>query len=140
MHFVGMSVVSFDNRRVSYRVDLTITSLVVVIVMCYGGIYICAQDRAFTIEKVDTIDAFIRGASEMSIEEMKKMRSSKYILIMALFYKAERLIIGGMFTGCGVCVMHYLGMMAMIVEGVDMPAFNPGIVAASALIAMVSKI
>eukprot|EP00596_Hydrurales_sp_CCMP1899_P005943 CAMPEP_0119053972 /NCGR_PEP_ID=MMETSP1177-20130426/74765_1 /TAXON_ID=2985 /ORGANISM="Ochromonas sp, Strain CCMP1899" /LENGTH=213 /DNA_ID=CAMNT_0007034065 /DNA_START=705 /DNA_END=1347 /DNA_ORIENTATION=+ len=76
----------------------------------------------------------------MSIVEIKAMRSSQYVLLMALFYKPWRLIAGGIVTGAGISVMHYLGVMAMIVEDTEMPKFNAGIVTASVLISIVAAI
>ena len=76
MHFVGMSAVSFVDpdgvaMTVHYRVDLTMTSLVIVIILCYIGIYMCSHDAAFVMDNVDTVDAFIAQASKMSINRIR---------------------------------------------------------------------
>jgi NO-binding membrane sensor protein with MHYT domain len=112
-YFVGMSAVFYtlDGHRidVKYRLDYTLVSLIVVIILCYVGIHICATDVAFTMDKFDTIDEFVRIASDMTIKEIKNMKSKKYVLFLALFQSIHKLVLGGTITALGVCVMHYLG-------------------------------
>lgn len=141
MHFVGMSSVSFvdsdgNSVDVRYRKDYTLLSLVAAIIFCYAGIHICSTDAAFKIDRVDTMDEFIRGAALMSIPEIKNMHSASYIMISALFKGIHRLVIGGFVTAAGVCIMHYLGMSAIITDAKI--EYDVGIVAASVLIAMIA--
>ena len=141
MHFVGMSSIAFEDSNgnpvpVRYRKDLTALSLIVVIILCYAGIYICSKDSAFVIEKVDTIEEFVRDAAHMSIAEIKTMRSATYIMILALFKDVHRLVIGGFITAFGVCVMHYLGIAATVTDAKI--EYDIGVVAASILIAIVA--
>ena len=67
MHLVGMSAVSFTDpdgnpMTLRYRYDYTIISLIVILVLCFAGIYLCAIDPAYIIDKNDTIDSFIANA------------------------------------------------------------------------------
>ena len=73
-HFVGMSAVSFtdpdDNAMIlRYRYDYTIISLVVILLLCFAGIYLCAIDPAYIIDKNDTIDNFIANAGKPSLSK-----------------------------------------------------------------------
>jgi NO-binding membrane sensor protein with MHYT domain len=50
MHFVAMSSEDWytpSGKRIyiRYRIDYTIVSLIVPIILCYCGIYICSKDR-----------------------------------------------------------------------------------------------
>ena len=143
MHFVGMSAVSFVDpdgvaMTVHYRVDLTMTSLVIVIILCYIGIYMCSHDAAFVMDNVDTVDAFIAQASKMSISEMRKMRSKNRILFMALFQDLWKVILGALIMALGVCLMHYLGMMSIVIDKNVVLRWDPYLIATSVLIAIVS--
>ena len=141
MHFVGMSSIAFEDSNgnhvpVRYRKDLTALSLIVVTILCYAGIYVCSKDSAFVIEKVDTMEEFVRNAGQMSIAEMKSMHSATYIMLLALFKDIHRLVIGGFITAIGVCVMHYLGIAATVTDA--RIEYDIGIVAASVLIAIIA--
>jgi NO-binding membrane sensor protein with MHYT domain len=122
---------------VKYRVDYTIVSLLVVIILSYVGIRFCANDPAFTMDRVDTLDNFVTRASRFSIKEIRKMKSANYILFLALFQSLNKIIVGGAITALGVCIMHYLGMMAIVIDA-DIE-WNPGIVAASVIIAVMAE-
>lgn len=142
MHFVGMAAVSFHSPDdvplpVYYRYDYTLVSLAVVIILCYAGIYICSRDAAFMIDKIDTIDAFIENTRNLSITEIRKIKTSAtMVMILALTKSPLSLLLGGVVTATGVCVMHYLGMNAIIVDAEVV--WEPGIVAASVIIAIVA--
>jgi hypothetical protein len=95
MHFVAMSSVNWytpDGERiyVRYRIDYTIVSLVIPIILCYCGIYICSKDTAFTEEKSDVLGEFVKKAENMSIQELKMMKSANYVLSIALFRSLHR--------------------------------------------------
>ena len=144
MHFVGMTTVGFDHSSstgqqvmLSYRKDYTYTSLVVVIIMCYIGIYISSRDNFFTNDKHDVLDAHVHEIRKLSISEIQQMKTSSCrVLGRALFRNMTDILLGGIVTGAGVCVMHYLGMMAVVVDA-DIE-WNAGIVAASVLIAIIA--
>ena len=142
MHFVGMAAVSFHGPDgiplpLSYRYDFTFVSLAVVIILCYAGIYICSRDAAFMIDKIDTIDAFIENTRSLSIAEIRKVKTSAtMVMILALTKSPLSLLIGGVVTASGVCVMHYIGMSAVVLDAELV--WEPGIVAASVLIAIVA--
>eukprot|EP00596_Hydrurales_sp_CCMP1899_P000980 CAMPEP_0119049768 /NCGR_PEP_ID=MMETSP1177-20130426/66246_1 /TAXON_ID=2985 /ORGANISM="Ochromonas sp, Strain CCMP1899" /LENGTH=294 /DNA_ID=CAMNT_0007027379 /DNA_START=577 /DNA_END=1461 /DNA_ORIENTATION=- len=70
----------------------------------------------------------------MSIQEIRNMKSANEIMFIALFQSLHKLVIGGVITALGVCIMHYLGMMAIVIDAEI--EWNIGIVIASVLIAL----
>jgi hypothetical protein len=56
---------------VKYRIDYTLVSLIVVIILSYVGIQTCATDAAFIMDRISTIDEFVRKANDMSIQEIR---------------------------------------------------------------------
>jgi NO-binding membrane sensor protein with MHYT domain len=97
MHFVAMSSVTIfkpdgSPMEIRYRIDYTLVSLVIVIILVYCGIHICSRDKAFIEEKTDVMGEFIKSASNMSIQELKSMKSANYVLYIALFRSLHRYI------------------------------------------------
>lgn len=142
MHFVAMGSVTMFNPidgtelEVRYRYDYTLISLVVVIFLCYVGLLIGSHDRAFTKDKSDAVDKFIKDARALSIAEIRKIKNVRTVLLSNLLNGLEKLVLAGVIAAAGVCVMHYLGMEAMVFDGNI--SWNAGIIAASVLIAIVA--
>ena len=142
MHFVGMSAVSLTNADgqklpIKFRVDLTITSLIAVLVFTALGLWIGGRDKAFVQDHQDIVDSFVDSMRRKSIAEIRNIKKRKNVLLIeALFRNMPPLLIGGVFVASGVCVMHYIGMLAMVFDGYM--EWNAGIVAASCLIALVA--
>lgn len=142
MHFIGMSAVTLytpDGTRqlpVRFRVDLTITSLIVVLVLTFLGLYIGSADKAFIHDRRDVVDSFIADVKSQSIEKIKKIKHKNLVLGEALFKNLPPLIFGGFLIASGVCVMHFVGMQAMEFEG--HMEWDQGIVATAVLIALVA--
>jgi NO-binding membrane sensor protein with MHYT domain len=57
-------------------------------------------------------------------------------MLLALVKNPVTLVVGGVVTASGVCVMHYLGLQAVVLDAVIV--WNSGIVAASVIIAIVA--
>ena len=141
MHFVGMSAVTLSNEDgqklpIKFRVDLTITSLIAVLVFTALGLWIGGRDKAFVQDHQDIVDSFVESLRRKSITEIRNMKHKNVLLREALFRNMLPLLIGGFFIGSGVCIMHYIGMLAMVFDGYM--EWNAGIVAASCLIALVA--
>jgi NO-binding membrane sensor protein with MHYT domain len=114
MHFVGMSAMSLKDPygrsvEVNYRIDLTLTSLAVVILLCFCGIYVSSRDKVYVSDNEDTVDAFIKDATNMTIQELRAMRHKNYVLFITLFKNMKGIVLGGIINAAGVCVMHYIG-------------------------------
>ena len=141
MHFIGMSAITIydDNHDVipfQFRIDLTIVSLIAVIVFTLFGFWIGTIDRAFVVDKLDYVDSFIEQMRQMPIQDIRKMKHRNFVIGSALFRNMRPLLLGGILIASGVCIMHYVGMLAIVFEGTM--RWNPGIVAASCLIALVA--
>ena len=139
MHFVGMATISFADHgiEIRYRLDLTIISLIVAISFSLAGIQICSKDAAFKITRIDTMDEFIKKAAKMTITEMKMMKSANFIMVTALFQSTHRILIGGIIVAIGVCIMHYLGMAAIVTDA--RVEYDVGVVISSILLAIVAS-
>jgi NO-binding membrane sensor protein with MHYT domain len=122
--------------EIRYRYDYTLISLVVVIFLCYVGLLIGSHDRAFTKDKSDAVDKFIKDARALSIAEIRKIKNVRTVLLSNLLNGVEKLILAGVIAASGVCVMHYLGMEAMVFDGKI--TWNGGVIAASVIIAIVA--
>jgi NO-binding membrane sensor protein with MHYT domain len=143
MHFVAMDSVNWytpngTKMKIRYRIDYTIVSLFIPIFLAYIGIYICSKDKAFTEERSDVLGEFVKNAEQMSIQELKAMKSANYVLSIALFRSLHRIIIGGVVTALGVSIMHFLGMSAIVTDAKI--EWNGGVVFSSVLVASVASV
>lgn len=139
MHFVGMGAFKLlDKDRhlvpISYRLDYTLISLVAVILMCFVGLFISSRDRRFTQDKVDAVNTMIEELKAATIKEIRHLEKKHTFYAKNLLKNPLPLVIAGLFTAGGVCIMHYLGMAAMVIEGHI--NWNVGIIAASVIIAI----
>ena len=78
----------------------------------------------------------MHDARNMTIEEIRKIKNVRIFILSTLFKGLQRLVVCGITTASGVCVMHYIGMSAMVFDGYI--EWNQGIVAASVLIAIIA--
>jgi NO-binding membrane sensor protein with MHYT domain len=116
MHFVGMAALSLQNNdngnmlTMRYRLDTTIASFIVVIVFCYAGIWIALLDKLYAHNITDAVHDFIEDGHTQPWNDTKlRAHVKEYFLASTLFQKLEYLVAGGMVTGSGVIIMHYLG-------------------------------
>jgi NO-binding membrane sensor protein with MHYT domain len=96
MHFIAMLGFTIPGQTIYYNVPVTILSLLVAVVIVYGGLLIVGF-----------------GAGRYG-----------------------PLMLGGVITGVGVALMHYLGMAAMRMQG--SVSYNPGLFVLSVVIAIVA--
>jgi NO-binding membrane sensor protein with MHYT domain len=87
-------------------------------------------------DKNDAINKFMSDARNMTIEEIRRIKNVRIFILSTLFKGLQRLVLCGFTTAAGVCVMHYVGMEAMVFDGKI--EWNHGIVAASVLIAIIA--
>jgi hypothetical protein len=101
-----------------------------------AGVYISSVDDLFTKDRTDAIADFYEKSHALSIQAARKQ--GKYAFLRAtLFHNVSPLCWAGLCTGLGVCVMHYIGMVAMQFNGSII--WNKGIIAASVLIAIIAS-
>jgi NO-binding membrane sensor protein with MHYT domain len=140
MHFTGMTALRIEDgngERVTldYNSGVTIISLLVAVIFVYIGLYISSRDRVFTKDKEELFRMLMADAQNHSLKSLKD-KSTLYRL--AVLKGLSPLAIGGMVTGAGVCVMHYIGMMALTAPVTI--KWNPGLVVLSVIIAVVASI
>eukprot|EP01036_Dinobryon_divergens_P041998 gene41998-55732_t len=138
MHFIGMGALIIEVTSTGeiipfkYDIGLTVASLISVIVCVYIGLVIASRDRVFE-KDADTVgEMLVSDAQGLS---MKQIKDKSALRNLAVFKGLQPLALGGLVTGAGVCIMHYIGMMAQD-TGLSM-SWNAGIVFASVMIAVV---
>lgn len=138
MHFVGMSSIDFEDSKgneIRIRFDFvqSLISLVTSVVCVYVGLYISSRDKMFSRDREEIFQLII---AEGKRDTMDDVRSKHYVMKVALFRGTGPLLLGGTIAGGGACIMHYVGQLAM--RGTLNIELDPGIVAASVLIAMLA--
>jgi NO-binding membrane sensor protein with MHYT domain len=138
MHFIGMSAVDFKDQEgnvIAFRFDMvkSFLSMMSSIVFVFVGLHISSRDKMFCREKEEIFELIL---AEGKADSLDMVRQKHYLVKVALFRGTGRLILGGIIAGGGVCIMHYIGMLAMTA---DMNVhWNGGVVFASVLIAVVA--
>ena len=138
MHFVGMSAIKFHDSEhndiaVTYDIFETLISLITCVICVYGGLYISSRDKMFSRDKEEIFKLIVEEGKN---DSMAAVKSKHYLMKVALFRGIGPLVCGGVIAGGGVCIMHYLGMLAVHADVTI--HWNVGIVAASVLIAVVA--
>lgn len=139
MHFVGMAACIPRNIQtnktvdVNFNVAITMISLLIAVLTISCGILIASQDRLFAKSKFEILEMFVSDTQKMNMAQIRKAKDWMIIRIMST-KSLDKLIVGGIIAGGGVCAMHYLGMEAIEFDG--RIKWNAGIVAASILIAI----
>ena len=134
MHFVGMGALSLKTPdgievNVKYNLGLTILSFVCAVVCVYWAMYVSTRDTIFILSKDEICKLIARETKDM------KTARNKYILVKHfLLRNLTPIVLSGFIAALGVCLMHYIGMMAMECDAVII--WNPGVVAASVLVAV----
>jgi NO-binding membrane sensor protein with MHYT domain len=142
MHFIGMSALELkmpDGEAVEfrYRIDLTVTSLVCVLILSYLGLLVAASDSRNLIDHNAIVAEFVKEAEDFSADEPLQVSASRlYKMAKTLLSDPWRIIVGGILMGSGVCVMHYLGMKAIVINGII--NWNYGVIMASVVIALLA--
>ena len=142
MHFIGMGAISLhnpenidDDLKVKFDTGLTVSSLIAPIFCLYVGLFIATNDRVFVRDSMEFGELLMADARRFSIKDAK---SKSKLRMLALFKGLTPIIIGGILTGAGVCVMHFVGMTAMVCDATM--SWDIGIVAASVVIAVVVSV
>jgi len=138
MHFVGMSSVELSDSdgkivQVNYDVIESLLSMMACVICVYVGLYISSRDKMFCRDKEEIFQLIVEEGKK---DSMDAVRSKHYLIKVALFRGTGPLLLGGVIAGGGVCIMHYIGMIA--IQGKLKIHWNAGIVAASVVIAVVA--
>ena len=135
MHFIGMTALVLKRSNgevvpIYYSIVPTILSLLAAICGVNIAVYICSLDRVFTKTKEEVLDMLVEDARKAGT----KITSKFSMMLLALLKGIFVLIFGGATLAAGVCIMHYVGMVAMKFPGYM--KWNIGIVVLSVVIAM----
>lgn len=140
MHFIGMhALMLYDEQgtvmEMKYNVTLSVLSFICVLFTTFAGMTTASYDVMFSKNKQEILEQLISDTKKLSMNEIRRIDYKKMLIIIST-KRLGRLLLGGVITGGGVSVMHYLGMVAMIFDG--RIVWNPAIVFASVLVAIVA--
>jgi NO-binding membrane sensor protein with MHYT domain len=115
MHFVGLAGHILKDEsdvvlHVTFDVIESFLSLITCIVFVYVGLYISSRDKMFCRDKEEILKLIVADSKQ---DSLGAVRSKNYIMKVALFRGVGPLLLGGVITGGGFCIMHYVGMLAM---------------------------
>ena len=140
MHFIGMAAMRSadadgDGARITlyFNIPITIASLVVAILATSLGFFVLSKDRLFAKKKAEILEMFADDLKHLSISQLKRIKNYT-ILRLTLVKEMQYVIGGGILTGSGVVIMHYVGMSAVRFHGTI--EWNWGIIVASIIIAI----
>jgi len=138
MHFIGMSAIKLqdsngNNIEINYDIIKSLLSMVACVICVYVGLYISSRDKMFCRDKEEIFQLIIEEGKK---DSMDAVRSKHYLIKVALFRGTGPLLLGGIIAGGGVCIMHYIGMIA--IHAAVTVHWDVGIVAASVVIAVVA--
>lgn len=140
MHFIGMhALMLYDEQgtmmEMKYNVTLSVLSFICVLFTTFVGMTTASYDVMFSKNKQEILEQLISDTKKLSMNEIRRIDYKKMLIIIST-KRLGRLLLGGVITGGGVSVMHYLGMVAMIFDGRII--WNPAIVFASVLVAIIA--
>lgn len=134
MHFAGMSAMTLSsdqgNVPIKFNVILTAVSFAAALVSVYAGLYICSLDRIFSRDREEIFDMLLH---EMTVMNIQNQNSTRQMWAKALLQGVVPIMTGGTVAAAGLCIMHYVGMMA--IEANVIIEWNAGMVVASVLFA-----
>jgi NO-binding membrane sensor protein with MHYT domain len=141
MHFIGMhALMVYDQTghimHMTYNVALSVLSFICVLFTTFVGMTTASYDVMFSKDKQEILEQLISDTKNLSMHEIRKIDYKKLLLIIST-KRLGRLIFGGVITGSGVSIMHYIGMVAMVFDG--RIVWNPFIVFLSVIIAIVAS-
>jgi NO-binding membrane sensor protein with MHYT domain len=142
MHFIGMGAMIVQDQHghkvdVYFDIPITIASLLVAILTAMVGIYILSFDRLFAKSQQELFDMFVDDLKHLPFDVVRRSKSMA-ILQLITTKSMGYVVIGGIVTAVGVCVMHYVGMSAMTIEG--RIEWDAGIVSSSVFVALFAAV
>ncbi len=146
MHFVGMSSMSLkkpdgSDVAIQFAVIPTLISLFVVVLLASAGLYVSSFDDMFAKTKHEIVELSMSqlkaSKQKMTAQQIRKISNRQMIMIITS-HSLYKLLLGGLFAGTGVSVMHYLGMWAIAIPEVTV-VWDIGIIAVSILIALIAS-
>lgn len=136
MHFIGMEALTLKTKTgvvvpIDFDIGLTVISFFSAIICAYVGFCVSVRDNLFTLDGEEIVDVLIK-----EVRGLQSVKDRNKVLQHMLLTGLVPLVLGGICTACGVCVMHYIGMLAMRTDAVMV--WNGGIVTVSCIIAIIA--
>lgn len=127
-----------NGKPVHIRFDIgyTILSMVLAVLFTLAGFYISSLDVVFTKTKKQIVELFVEDAGGLSMKDIKHFTHFQMLLMMATHFPSK-LLYGGICTGSGLVLAHYVGMAAMRFPGVI--EWNTGVITASIIVAILAS-
>jgi NO-binding membrane sensor protein with MHYT domain len=142
MHFVGMGALTLKNNSKGeimnqyFDVILTVLSLMSSLIAVFLGNYIASFDNFYRKEPHEIFALIVdRGTQRLSLGNMQ---NPHVLWALTLFSDLQLILLGGVITGFGVCLMHYVGMMSMTMNMAI--TWDASLVVASIIVACVASI
>jgi NO-binding membrane sensor protein with MHYT domain len=140
MHAAGLSSLKLykgdEEIPIRYNAVIIVLAAIQSVFQTYIGLLLASTDTCFNKTRKEIFDKFIaRTSATHTLEEIKKM-STWQIFFIVCTHSQERLTVGGLFAGAGIAVMHFVMVHSMEFQGTI--EYNPGIVAAAVLFAMLN--
>jgi len=142
MHFVSMSALILTDHDTNEKLEIkfnfavSLISLVCCVVTVVLGALVSSYDRLFAKSKKEILEMFVEESKRLSLKQIRQLKDTMIIKIMCT-KDLKYLLTGGLISGSGICIMHYIGVAAMEYDGY--PKWNAGIMAASVLVAMIAS-
>ena len=141
MHQIGMQGMRLERNNgekimMQYDIGYLMISLVAVLLTTYAGLWIASKDKMFTYDEAEHVNKYVVEIRTKKISEISKIDSKMKFILKTLFKDISWIVLGGIVTGAGVCVMHYIGLTSIVMDGYV--EYQPGVVFASVLIAAVT--
>jgi NO-binding membrane sensor protein with MHYT domain len=121
MQIIGNNAISLTDSdgnilKNRYRLDFLLVSLVVVILCAKIGLFVCVRDEVYAMNKVETLEIYIRDCNNMTIGEMKQNKSRNSVVFRTLFKGISSLLTGGVFYAIALLVGSYLSVLSLVID------------------------
>lgn len=121
MDIIGLSAISLidpygNEVSVRFRLDFLVVSLIAVILFCRIGIIVATRDEVYAMNKVETLEVFIRDSNNMTIGEMKNTKNRNSVIFRTLFKGISNLVIGSLGFGAALIIGSYVTITSLIID------------------------
>eukprot|EP00602_Paraphysomonas_sp_CaronLab_P013645 CAMPEP_0185041404 /NCGR_PEP_ID=MMETSP1103-20130426/40640_1 /TAXON_ID=36769 /ORGANISM="Paraphysomonas bandaiensis, Strain Caron Lab Isolate" /LENGTH=317 /DNA_ID=CAMNT_0027581111 /DNA_START=76 /DNA_END=1026 /DNA_ORIENTATION=+ len=136
---VGMNslVLKFDGRVVSVRYDIGVLLIALIcgVLMTFMGLFVATMDKLYLKERNEIVTTLMKTCASMTIGRLQ----NKWVLWQVIMlHNTKHIVMGGLLTGAGTCVVHYLLMTARI--GPFSVSYNYGVIVGSVVVSCLSSV
>lgn len=103
----------------TYDVSLCLSSIVVVNVLTYTGLYIASTDKYFCRSKKEIVEDYRAGLGHQEFSSNTEADSRRFSRanLAAYTQKLEKIVTGALFMSTALVIMRFMGMASMIIPG-----------------------